>query len=164
MHQISSFVLADLCNNGIPLSDTWFFLLFIVLMFMLEAVISEMNHKLVLVLYVLFIVFLDSKTQISWMEKYNIRSAVHQHITPDIKFTTINQQRSNILLDQSIVFEFSILILLFFLLLLCFFEHVWLVIKHVVKWVFTKVEFFWLDELFLKLINICDHPNTSTLV
>lgn len=164
MHEVGSFLLPDLGSDGIPLGDAGLLLLLVVLVLVLEAVVGQVHHKLLLALDVLFVVLLDGEAQIPWVEQHDVGLAIYQHVASDIEFASVDEQGPNVLLYQSVMLQVCVLAGLLTLLLLRFLQHVGLVVQHIIERVLPQVELLRLDELLLELVDVRDHSDAPALI
>lgn len=126
-----SFLSTDLFLNQIPSTNTTLFFLLIVLMFVLVAVICEMDHQFILTFNIYLIIRVDRETEVAWMEQHDTGVTIDKHITANVELSSPKEERPDVVLDQSIMLE--ILISFFLLFLLSFFEDVGLVLEHIVE-------------------------------
>ena len=60
-------------------------------MLILEAVIGEMHHQLLLVLKVLLIIVLNSESQVPSIKQCHARGAIVKQVASDIKLLLVDQ-------------------------------------------------------------------------
>jgi hypothetical protein len=75
--------------------------------------------------------------------KHYRRIAVHEHVTSDVELFVVQQQRSHVVLNQTVVFQLRVLafLLLFsFQVFLCARVQLWFVVNQVVQRKFSQVK------------------------
>ncbi len=77
-------------------------------MFVLEAIVCQMHHKLLLALHILLRIVLNCKSQVSRVEKCEAGAAIVEKIASDVKFFVIEQKRSDVVLDQTILLQVTV--------------------------------------------------------
>jgi hypothetical protein len=82
---LSSYFILD----KVPFANRIIFFFFIQFVLILEAIVCEMNHQLLLIFDVLFRVILYSKSQIAWIEESNRWRAVIEQIAADVKLFVV---------------------------------------------------------------------------
>lgn len=82
---------SDGLQDEVPPADSLLLLLLIELVLVLETIIGEMNHQVLLILNVLFRVVLDSESEISWVEKGDAWVRVEEKEASDVKFLRVEQ-------------------------------------------------------------------------
>lgn len=98
-----------LIRDKVPFANRIIFLFFIQFVLILEAIVCEMNHQLLLIFDILFRVILYSKSQIAWIEESNRWRTVVEQIAADVKLFVVEKKRFDVVLDESILFEIAIL-------------------------------------------------------
>jgi hypothetical protein len=82
---LGSFPTNTLLNQA-PCGNCGVFFRFIVFVFILETVVSQVHHEICLIFDILFSVILNAETQVSFVKKYDAGVAVYKHVTSDIEF------------------------------------------------------------------------------
>ena len=151
----------DLVSEDLPSFYGFFASQFIIFVFALVTVVGQMFKEFRLILEIFLGVFVQSPSDVPRIEHHQFRSSIDQHITSNIKLIPIQQIRSNIMLNQSIMLNISILRLP---TLLNWRIQFWFVIDHIVQSELTEIEFLGFQELVFELFDVGDELDSFALV
>ena len=72
--------------NQLPTPNTFLFSFLVFFVFVLVAIVCQVNHQLLLAFDIFFIVCVKSEPKIAWMEEYKFRNAINKHVASNVKF------------------------------------------------------------------------------